>query len=163
VAELRLTVLDEGNLDLVLWWFDDDYETRLALGDGEWVRRSLRLMATQPGTSDGSQTVVDRVLWVAFEEESPGRLDRCRDLRDGSAGLAVVVSPTHRGRGLCPRIIRTALEHPRVASVRRLLAGVAVDNHASAHCLGNAGFTRLSDQPDEESMLHYELTTEAID
>jgi RimJ/RimL family protein N-acetyltransferase len=120
-------------------------------------------MATQPGTSDGSQTVDDRIVWVVFEEESPVGLIDVETYGDGSAGLAVVVSPTHRGRGLCARVIRTALEHPRVASVRRWFAGVAVDNHASAHCLGNAGFTRLSDQPDAESMLHYELRTETID
>lgn len=156
MADLELTVLDENNLDLVLPWFDDD-KTRLALGDRDWPRQALRLMETQPGTTDDDLKVNDRVVWVAFEQESPVGLIHIETYSDGSAGFAVVVSPTHRRRGLCVRLIRLAVDHPRVASVKTWFAGVDVDNEASIRCLMAAGFTRRSEQPDHESMLRYEF------
>lgn len=118
MADLVLTILDQDNLGSVLPWFDD-VKTQSALGDRDWVRQALRLMEIQPGTSDGDLRVEDRVVWVAYEGIEPVGLIDIETYSDSSAGFALVVSPSHRGRGLCTRMITVAIDHPRVASVNR--------------------------------------------
>lgn len=86
VADLRLVVLDEDKLDLASPWFD--YERiRLALGDRSCPRQALRLMKTQPRTTDGDQAVFVRVVWVAFEGDSSVGLIDVEAYGDGSAGF----------------------------------------------------------------------------
>ncbi|MCI0679141.1 MAG: GNAT family N-acetyltransferase [Actinobacteria bacterium] len=159
VADLQLTVLDEDVLDLLLPWFDDDV-TRLALGDRDWLRRSLHLMASQPGTWDGDVRVDDRVVWVAYEDESPVGLIDVETYADGSASFAVVVAPSERRRGLCARIVEQAIAQPRVATVTTWFGDVAVDDVAGAHCLERVGFSPRSEELDDDSMVRYERAAE---
>jgi RimJ/RimL family protein N-acetyltransferase len=153
---LRLRVLDEGSLDDVLPWFDDP-ATQTSLGGRDWIQRALRLMQTQPGSADGDRVVEDRFVWIAYEDEWPVALGGRRDLQRRCATFAVVVAPDLRGRGLCPRLMRIAMSHPRVVRIRTWYSDVDSDNEASARCLTSVGFREVPDGSDEASMIRYEL------
>lgn len=152
---LRLRVLDEGSLDDVPWF--DDPATQTSLGGRDWIQRALRLMQTQPGSADGDRVVEDRFMWIAYEDEWPVALGGRRDLQRRCATFAVVVAPDLRGRGLCPRLMRIAMSHPRVVRIRTWYSDVDSDNEASARCLTSVGFREVPDGSDEASMIRYEL------
>jgi L-amino acid N-acyltransferase YncA len=116
-------------------------------------------MESQPGTSDGDRTVIDRIVWVAYDAGVSVGLIDVESYNDATAGFAVVVAPEHRRRGLGRRIIRSVIEQPRHAAVAIWKAGVEPANEASARCLAAAGFTPRTATPDHEGMLNYQRRT----
>jgi GNAT superfamily N-acetyltransferase len=91
------------DLRVVEPWFDDA-ETRRWLGDRRWPRRLLEL-ARMPGRS----------ATVFVEGDAPVALLDVERYADGTAAIAVVVSPSRRRKGLASGVIASLLDMPDAA------------------------------------------------
>ncbi|MEO3814460.1 GNAT family N-acetyltransferase [Sphaerisporangium sp. B11E5] len=61
----------------------------------------------------------------------------------GQAMIGYSLSPAHRGRGIMTRAVTLLVDWALTATpLHRVIAGTAVDNHASQHVLRRTGFTR---------------------
>ena len=71
-----------------------------------------------------------------------------------AAGLAFVVAPIHRGRGVARRALAAIATRLASDGVQKVFGGVETDNLASIRCIEAAGFTCRSRQPDAEGFVY---------
>jgi len=155
MSDLELVVLEDDHLPIVEPWFDDE-DTRRELGDREWIRRAVSLVATRPGSVEGDQLVTNRIVWVAFDSGVPVGLMDVETYEDSTASFALVVAPHRRKEGIGRRIIAAAVQHRRLAAISSWVVGVEPTNESSIRCLEGAGFRLTSLAPDNQGMLTYE-------
>jgi RimJ/RimL family protein N-acetyltransferase len=136
--------LRTDDLPIVEPWFDDP-ETQRWLGDREWPRRLLRL-AREPHRF---------ALLYAVADHPAGLLD-IELYEEGTAAVAVVVSPKHRGRGLATSILRSVFDLPQTEGMKEVIGEVESENEAGERCVRAAGFTRLNAR-SEEGFLRFAL------
>ena len=128
MATLKARSFRAEDLVKVEPWFDDA-ETRRWLGDRTWPRRLLELARQS-----------DRVaLLYSLADEPVGLLD-IELYADGTAAVAVIVSPDHRRRGLATAILRSLFHLPQTGGVDRIIGEVEVGNVAGERCVRAAGF-----------------------
>jgi len=152
--ELEFVPLDRMLIQEVEPWFDD-VETQRYLGDRSWIRRELDLVATQPGTEFRGRTIKSRLAWVVRTHATSVAFVVVERYSDASAGLAFVVAPTHRGRGLGRAMLLALDSRPELAGVARLIGGIEPDNVRARRMVESAGFT-VAETPDHEGILRIE-------
>jgi RimJ/RimL family protein N-acetyltransferase len=84
------------------------------------------------------------VIEVECRPEGAARLDIAGD----EAAISIYLAAEWRGRGVGPLVLRRLVEIAfRDLGIRRLVASVKADNHASVSAFIKAGFTRVSEGP----------------
>lgn len=153
MSGLRLVPFTNDDLPAVGEWFDDP-ETRRWLGDRRWPEMILRLVADPPAEHRGHR-VVDRRAWIVEEGDVRVGMIDVEIYADRTAGLAFVVAPAHRGRGVARRALGAIASQLAANGVHEVFGGVETDNVASTRCMEAAGFTRRSRQPDAEGFIYF--------
>ncbi|HEX4745519.1 MAG TPA: GNAT family N-acetyltransferase [Gaiellaceae bacterium] len=123
--------LSREDLRFVEPWFDDA-ETRRWLGDRRWPRRLLEL-ARMPGRS----------ATVFVEGDTPLALLDVERYEDGTAAIAVVVSPSHRRNGLASRVIASLRDMPETEGVAEIVAEVEEGNAAASRLARSSRFAPI--------------------
>lgn len=133
-------------------WFDDA-ETMRYLGGRSWVRREMELVRASPGVEFRGNIVLARHVWVVFDQvgQAVGLVD-VEPYDDGTAGMAFVVAPPARGRGVGREMLLALEQQPELQDVRSIIGGVEPENAACRACLARAGYT-VAEVPDKEEML----------
>lgn len=140
-------------------WFDD-CETQRYLGGREWIRRELDLIVSQPGTEFRGSTVIERLGLVARDRSStPVAFVTIEVYDDATAGIAFVVAPTCRGRGVARGLLSGLLDLPELWPVKCLTGAVEPENIACRRALAAARFT-IASIVDDEGMLRVERERE---
>ncbi|MBV8715260.1 MAG: GNAT family N-acetyltransferase [Chloroflexi bacterium] len=148
----RLVAFTSADLEAVAEWFDDP-ETCCWLGDRRWPEMILRLAADPPAEHRGHR-VIDRRAWIIeVGDVRVGMID-VENLRQWTAGLAFVVAPIHRGRGVARRALAAIATRLASDGVQKVFGGVETDSQASIRCIEAAGFTCRSRQPDAEGFVY---------
>ena len=142
-VELRAFVA--GDLPLGETWFDDP-ETQRRLGDREWPRRLLALVAAPPA---GTR----RAAYVVFDDDTAVALVDVEIERTGEVSFALAVAPERRRRGIAQSVVDALVERPATRA-RAIVAGVEQDNVASIRLLEACGFDRASG-PDADGFVNY--------
>jgi len=153
MSALRLVLFTAAALPAIEPWFDDA-ETCRWLGDRRWPSMILRL-ALRPPVAHRGRRVLDRRAWIVEEDDVPAGLVDVEVYEDQTAGLAFVIAPTRRGRGLGRRSLHAIAEQLAGGGVREVFGGAEADNVASIRCMEAAGFTRRSHEPDAEGFLYF--------
>jgi ribosomal protein S18 acetylase RimI-like enzyme len=148
---LRFQALSAELIPSIEHWFDDPDTIRF-LGGRSWIRRELRLLAELPGVDFRGHVTVGRDAWVACDAHGPVGFIDVERYDDGTAGLAIVVDPSRRCRGIGSAVLAEVWRRPELDGVHTLFGGVEQDNVASQRCFRAAGFT-LASSPDDEGML----------
>ena len=155
-AQVTLRPFTTEALDTVSPWFDDA-ETLRWLGGRDWAADLLGLIANPPREHRGSK-VRERSGWVASSGGEDVALVDAEIYDDGSAAVALVVSPQRRRQGLgSATLVEIGVHFARTRGVTRLVGGVEQTNVVSAQCVRAAGFIARTDMPDEEGFIAYEL------
>lgn len=140
---------------LIETWFDDA-ETIRFLGKRDWLWEELNLIQTATGQDFKGNNVLARHIWLVFGDDNiPVALVDVEPYNDGTAGMAFVVAPDLRGKGIGQKILLSLTERPELKNVDVLIAGVEPENISCLTCMSNAGFI-ISETPDEEGMLNVE-------
>ncbi len=137
--------------DEIEGWFDDA-ETQRYLGGRDWLRREPELMQVCVGMEFRGCIVLARYVWVVREEGTPVALVDVEPYDDGTAGMALVVAPKARRRGVGRRVLSLLEERPELHAVYTIIGGVDPENIAMQRCLTQAGYT-ISATVDDEGML----------
>jgi RimJ/RimL family protein N-acetyltransferase len=95
---------------------------------------------------------------VASRGANPVGLIDLETYDDGTAGIALIVDPDRRGRGLGKAILSALLALPQLRDVSVVRAGTEVANQASVRCLGAAGFVRETAAPDADGVVYFRRT-----
>jgi RimJ/RimL family protein N-acetyltransferase len=141
--------------DQIAYWFDDPDTVRY-LGDRAWLDRELDLVQTAPGAEFRGRRILARHVWVAFTPEGePCALIDVEPYEDGTAGIALVVAPQARGRGLGQQVLRALATRPELNGVRKIIGAFEPDNLAARYCYERAGF-RVAATLDEEGFFQME-------
>lgn len=134
-------------------WFED-IETQRWLGGIEWPKIALRMAAEYPNEHTECE-VAGRFVFLAWNEEKPVGLVDTEQYKDGTAGLALVIDPSKRRRGLGSEIIQAVARRPEIARTRKLRVGIEPDNRAGVRCFERAGFMPEPEEPDEEGFVYF--------
>jgi GNAT superfamily N-acetyltransferase len=127
VEPLAPRPLRGNDLTTIEPWFDDP-ETQRWLGGRDWPSR-LAQLAEQPGRF---------ALLYARGEEPVALLDIER-YDDGTAAVAVVVSPRHRRQGIAASILGSIFDLPEVAGVEEVFGEVEQGDTAGERLVCAAG------------------------
>ena len=111
----------------------------------------MRLASDPPAEND----VTGRFVWLAYHGEEPVGLVDVERYEDGTAGLALVVCPAFRKRGLGKEILAAVVSRPELARTSVLRAGIEPANQASVGCFEGAGFEPQSEEPDEDGFIYF--------
>ncbi len=152
MSALRLVPFTATALSVVEPWFDDE-ETLRWLGDRRWPSMILRLAASPPAEQRGHQAL-DRRAWIVEEDGAPTGLVDVEVYQDRTAGLAFVIAPARRGRGVGRRALNAIAEQLAADGIREVFGGAEANNAASIRCMEGAGFARRSPEPDAEGFLY---------
>lgn len=125
---MELRPLQREHYDLILPWFEDT-ETQRRLGGIYPVTEQLRLIENSP----------NKLFWLAFEAGVPVGLIEL-EVEGDIAYPLILVAPTARGRGFGQEIVARIILLANQLKVKKIEAGVAIDNIASGKCFQNAGF-----------------------
>lgn len=93
-----------------------------------------------------------RHIWVIYEAEAPVALVDVEPYDDGTAGIALVVGPHLRGKGIGRSVLLALGQRYELADVRTFTGAVDPENNAARRCFTGAGF-QIADDVDEEGML----------
>jgi GNAT superfamily N-acetyltransferase len=129
--------LRKEDLEAIEPWFDDA-ATQRWLGDRSWPRRLLGL-AELPGR-----------FAVAWQER--GEVVALLDIErygSGSAAIALVVSPAHRGEGIGKAILRSIFDLAGVEGVEQIYGEVEQGNVAAEGLVRAAGFVPANSAASE--------------
>ena len=132
-------------------WFDDP-QTQRFLGNRSWLYRTLSLVQAAPGAIFHGRRVLSRHIWVIYEGTMPVSILDVEPYDDGTAGVALVVAPALRGKGIGRRVLLGLRQRPELAEVRVFIGAVDPENTAAKRCVTRAGF-EVAEQVDEEGML----------
>jgi GNAT superfamily N-acetyltransferase len=105
-----------------VWAGFDDPEARRGLGDRRWPEMILRLAADPPAEHRG-HGVVDRRAWIIEDDDICVGMIDVEIYADRTAGLAFVVAPGHRGRGVARRGLGATERTLLQKECRKYLAG----------------------------------------
>jgi RimJ/RimL family protein N-acetyltransferase len=150
---LRLVPFTGADLQAVAAWFDDP-ETCRWLGDRRWPEMILRLAADRPDEDRGDR-VIDRHAWIIEEGDIRVGMIDVEIYDNRTAGLALVVAPVRRGRGVGRRALAAIATQLAADGVWEVFGGVETDNVASIRCMEAAGFTCRSPEPDAEGFVYF--------
>jgi RimJ/RimL family protein N-acetyltransferase len=153
VGPIEFVHLSEDTLPIAGPWFEDE-QTQRWLGGPGWPALVLRLAADPPAEYRGRR-VTGRFAWLARANQTPVGLAEIERYADATAGLALVVGPGFRGRGVGRRIIEAVLARPELAATEVIRAGIQPENTASVRCFTAAGFTAEADAPDEQGVVYF--------
>jgi RimJ/RimL family protein N-acetyltransferase len=118
------------DLPVIEAWFAD-VETVRWLGDLEWPRRLLDLAGP------------DRfAILFTLDDHPVALLDLERD-SDGTAAIAIVVSPTHRRGGLASNVVASVFELPETRDVSEIVAEVEQGNAAASRLVASLKFVAI--------------------
>ena len=144
---LQLRPLSEADVAKLEPWYQDP-ETQRRLDSGDWPRRLLQLLQSQPGSEFRGRRVSARWAWVAWEAEQPLALVDVEVYDASEATVAMCVAPERRGRGYGKRAMQALLRQPELAGLA-LAIEVEPDNlPALALCLA-LGLEPLEDLTEE--------------
>lgn len=155
-ADDRLTFvpLDREWVNVISeWWKDSEIEKWMG---GYPPSKALELANSPPEEFRGRK-VIGRTALVGLANAEPISLIDFEKYEDGSAGLALIISPTHRNKGWGRRALRALIDSPEVEGLERLFAGIEPENVASVRCFEGAGFTPTSREPDHEGIIYFEI------
>ena len=134
--------IDETGLkEYESWFSDSELRRRIELPTGDW----FRYVRNEPGVH----------AWMIHEAGIPVGHVQLDVSSDQIGSFSIVVKPQLRAGGLCTRIVRALLTHPKVLRLRRLEAGVEHDNIPAQRCLRAAGFAQDGVDPDNEGFLAF--------
>jgi RimJ/RimL family protein N-acetyltransferase len=151
---MELFLLTEELAHAVAPWFDDAKTIRY-LGNRDWLYRELRLMQTAPGSEFKGRRVLARYVWVLQDQNGqPCGLVDVEPYDDGTAGMAFLIAPDHRGQRLGQHILRLMEIRPELQSSQMIVGGVEPENIAAQRCLERVGYT-IVPTPDEEGFLRF--------
>jgi len=153
MSGLRLVRFTSDDLQAVGVWFDDP-ETRRWLGDRRWPEMILGL-AADPPAEHRAHRVIGRRAWIIEEGDVRIGMIDVEIYADRTAGLAFVVAPGHRGRGVARRGLEAIATQLAAKGVQEVFGGVETDNVASMRCMEAAGFIRRSQEPDAEGFVYF--------
>jgi RimJ/RimL family protein N-acetyltransferase len=152
--EFEFLPLTPPLLSLIEPWFDDS-DTERYLGRREWAQRELDLVVTSPGTKFRGRLVTARYAWVVHLTGRPVAFVVVELYDDASAGIAFVVAPSERGRGVC-RGMLSALDHrPELKGVKIFAGATEPGNLPARRAVQAAGFA-VARLPDDEGMLRFQ-------
>jgi RimJ/RimL family protein N-acetyltransferase len=172
---LTFRPFDEESSNEIRSWFSDP-ETKRWLGDESWVDMELEQQKDSIGTEFRGVKTLARYGWVVYENDNPiGYIDAgigdkyvkyggedqngpiYLEIEDVlSSGIAFLVNPSERGRGIAAKMIKNLIERPVYKDVSIFEAGVEPENIGSIKVLEKAGF--ISDYiKDFEGMYYFLL------
>jgi RimJ/RimL family protein N-acetyltransferase len=144
--EILLRRLVAADLAEIEQWFAEG-ETGRWLGDRQWPRQLLRRAEGSP----------DRLALAAvWDGAVVGVLD-VDPHDDQRAGVAYVVAPAQRRRGVATAMLTALISYPGLKEVVEYFAGVEQGNTASAALLTKAGFEQVRDTPDEAGFSYFAI------
>ncbi len=150
-AKLSFTPITPDHVQEIEAWFDDP-QTRRFLGGREWIRRLPTLLRDAPGVEFRGRRVLARHAWVVHAAENAAALVDVESYDDGTAGFALVVAPSMRGKGIGRRVLSDLETLGELSAVDAFIGAVEPENQAARHCMSGAQF-RIEEQEDEEGML----------
>lgn len=151
---LTFVPLDQELANVISSWWEDS-ETRKWMG-GYPPSKALELASSHPAEFRGRK-VVGRTALVGLANGDPISLIDFEKYEDGTAGLALIVSPIHRNKGWGRRALRALIDSTEVEGLERLFAGIEPENVTSVRCFEGAGFTPMSHEPDQEGIIYFEF------
>jgi GNAT superfamily N-acetyltransferase len=132
-------------------WFDDP-DTKRFLGGREWIRRIPTLLQSSPGVDFRGRRILARYAWIVHTADGPAGIVDVERYDDGTAGIALAVAPTARGKGIGRRILSSLDILDELSDVKAFIGAVEPDNESAKRCMRNARF-EVAEQVDEEGML----------
>lgn len=151
-TRLDFVPVTPDSIEEVEGWFDDP-DTRRFLGGREWVRRLPALLQDSPGVGFRGRKVLARHAWtVRAAAIGPVGMVDVERYDDGTAGIALVVSPAMRGQGIGRRILFHLETLDQLAKVKAFIGAVEPGNEAARRCMRSARFA-VAEREDEEGML----------
>ena len=140
MAEIEFFKLEKAHLDeLVEWHRDELIASRY--GNIFWPESMLGLCERRENRF---------CLVASLENKNVGYIDFEINENDFEGWIGLVVNPIMRGSGYGTRILKQFTTTPVARKARELRAGIELDNLASIKCFENAGFEKISPEPDEE-------------
>jgi RimJ/RimL family protein N-acetyltransferase len=106
----------------------------------------------------GGGDVRGRFALVATQDANAVGLIDVETYDDGTAGIALVVDPERRGRGLGKAILSALFAAPQLSDVSVVRAGTELANEASVRCLAAARFVRETTAPDADGVVYFGRT-----
>jgi RimJ/RimL family protein N-acetyltransferase len=138
-----LRPLQVSDLSEVERWFDDT-ETQRWLGGRDWPSQSLRLAGEHR-----------HVLLAMLDGNAVGLID-IETYPGHRASFAIVVPISARRQGIGRRILKAAIDDPRLAGIVEWFAGIERGNEASRSLVQGLGFRQVTDE-DADSFTYYSL------
>ena len=89
--------------------------------------------------------------WMIFQNKMPAAVIQFGDLP--YPALAIAMNPILRGQGLCAPTLRFVLDQPELRRLGRIYGAIEPDNFASLNCVRKAGFSRTSDELDDDGLI----------
>lgn len=142
MSELTFRLLDEAEMRVYNTWFqDEELRRRIEPPTSQW----FSYVTNTPGVH----------AWMVYAGEiAVGQVSLDTDA-DQHGYFSLAVNPPLRNQGYGKRILRAFLKRPEVTRLKRIEVTIEPDNFASLRCFQQAGFVRLSSEPDEEGFLHF--------
>lgn len=142
---LHFKPLTNDDLDELLQWHIDEELSRRFAGT-EWPKKLWEIL----------QRDNQRRCWIAWSNgERMGYVDWEMHPNEHLAWIGLAVKPERRGKGWGAEILRAFLLTDDAQAYSDIRAGIEPDNEASVRCFSSAGFTPMSDKPDEEGIVDY--------
>ena len=94
--------------------------------------------------------------WMIFRDQMPAA--EVSFSEQPFPSLAIAMNPILRGQGLCASVIRLVLDLPELRPFDQIYGFIEPDNSASLRCVEKAGFSRISDTPDDDGMFEFVFT-----
>lgn len=115
--------------------------------DAELARR---MSITPTGFEYISQT--DGVaVWMISRNQIPASVVQFEE--HPFPNLSISMNPVLRGQGLCASVLRLVLDLPALRRFDKIFGAIEPDNFASLNCVRKAGFSRMSNELDDDGLV----------
>lgn len=153
--ELTFEPISAESINELESWFDDS-ATRRHLGDRSWLVRTLTLVEEAPSAEFRGRRVLGRHIWVVRESGRAVALVDVEPYDDGTAGIALVVAPSLRGKGFGRRVLESVRQRPELSRVQEFIGAIEPGNVAARRCASRARYA-IADREDDEGLLRISL------
>ena len=142
-----LRPLEPADIDAVMSWENDPGHLMVTGTSAPFSRAALEAhcMGHQDIYSAG------QLRWIIDDSgQTAGAVDLYNfSARDRRAGMGILVSPDHRGKGIAQRALNIALRHATQALLLRSMhAEVHADHSGSLHLFTTMGFQKIGEYQD---------------